>query len=267
MKLDEIKKIIETELTNQHFGVFNSVRNDSPHSTLVSFVPSNDLSKLIFFTPKNTRKFINSQIYNKVSLFVDTTTNSPEDIKNAITITGYGKSLIGTNLPKDEFEAYKQKYLKKNPHMEFFLQPNREMIVIDVDRYELVTNFQSVFDWILEPKLKNKLAIRQMQGDPVIGGETRGKILVIHSSEDLKFLDENYIVIAKELPEEFFKTAIIPKGILEMKGEPDSQTEQFAKKNNIPYVRYVTEPLEIFNSGDEITLDAHFGIIIQHKIK
>lgn len=264
MKIEELKNILEKELQKQHFGVFNSVRNDSPHSTLVCFAPTEDLNKLIFFTPKRTRKFINTQIFGKVSLFIDTSTNSPEDVRNAITIAAYGTIVEDRDIKNSDFENYKQIYLKKNPHMEFFLKSNIKVNIINVELFEVVYNFQTVVD--LDPDWpKNVMLIRQLQGTPIYEGEVRGKIIVIKSPNDINKIKNNDIIVCNTFTEKMSEIKANIQGIIEI--NKGNYSEIYAKDKKIPVVANISETINFFEDNDEMTIDGYLGIIIQHKIR
>ncbi|MCY3414414.1 MAG: hypothetical protein INQ03_22395 [Candidatus Heimdallarchaeota archaeon] len=255
--IEEVRTSIENELNIQHFGVLSSVRNDKPHQTLVCFAPVENMQRLVFFTPKNTRKFINAQIYEKVSMFLDTTTNSPDDVKNALTISANGIVLHEKEF-KDKRDNYKKAYLKKNPHMEFFLKENIEMVVIKVEYYELVKQFQTVLDLNVSKPSSYTLSIRQIQGEGTGYGEIRKNLKLLGDE-----LVEGDILVCEEFPDEYSGPELA--AIVQISKSEKART--YADQHQIPCVSGLEEGLELFSSGDNITVDGYLGMIILHKVK
>ncbi|MCY3414413.1 MAG: hypothetical protein INQ03_22390 [Candidatus Heimdallarchaeota archaeon] len=259
--IDDMVEILNTQLRERHFGVFISFRNNIPHPSLVAFTPVDDLQRLVFFTRKNTRKMINSLIHSKVSMYLDTITNVPEqDIKNAVTITAYGQVAEQSSF-MDNYDQYRKVFLEKNPHMSFYLNQDIEMIVINVDHYEVVKNFQKIIDLqVINKSQSFTLGIRQIISEGTSDGEARGKIVT-----SIKEISENSIIFIDKFPEDY--SGPVPAGIIEINGSDDSPGTIYAKNHNIPCVVKVEDAGDSIESGESVSINGYLGIIILHKIK
>ncbi len=250
MKMDEMKQLSEI-LKTKHFGVFTTIHNNSPHSTLVCFGVSEDLGELFFLTPTHTRKFVNLHLYQRVSLFVDNTSNQPDEIFSATTVSANGTVRLERDMTDEERKRYIDLYLKKNPHMEFFVKPSVSLVVIKVDRYEIVRNFQTVER--LAASKNYQLTIRQIQGQSISGGIGRGKLVAVNSEDDLNRLEEDSIALL----EENIVLKIKPKGIVSSK-----------KLDNVEQIPTVLlEDTSFLTEGMTVTVNGDLGIVTIHDIR
>ena len=265
MQLEEIKDIIQQTLQSQIYGVYNTIRNEQPHSALVGFAPTPDLSKIIILTPKNTRKYVNTQLYHKVTLFISTTTNDPKDLENAITISISGIAEVSDKLQQNQIAEYRKYYLEKNKHMNQLADSLNEMIVISVDKYELTKSFQkSVIQTNTD---MTTLGIRQLAGISLVNGIARGKVHKINSLSDLKQVHETSIVIVNNIVESDSLQDIKPKGLVIGNNTISKQLEDTLKANKIPTVLDIGKDIESIKSGVELTVNGSLGVIIFHEIK
>lgn len=141
-KIDRLKNIIRDINSKELFGVLATSVNDVPYTNLIAFILQEDLKKLFFATPRDTKKFKNITINEKVSFHIQNTKNSLEDIGNAIGITITGKA---SECSKNKSEEAMTSYLLKHPQMKKFIYSlNTALISIDIERYDVVENFQNV---------------------------------------------------------------------------------------------------------------------------
>jgi hypothetical protein len=255
MMKEEVITKLEELLNTQHFGVLSTLRHDSPHATLICFAPTPDLKRLIFFSPEQTRKAINTQIYQEVSLFVDNRKNRPEDLFEATTLAAYGRIIDVDDRLKEEYQSY---YLKKNPHMGFFLTPGVVMKIIDIDHFDLVSQFQTVLQ--AHPQSGSfEINVRQIQGKALQKGQVRGKFIAVGEISDDTDLSALIVQVAEdELDKVLGKN---PLGII----VPEETELQSLRGYDGPVVKY-NETIEI-EEGTHMTLDGYLGVIILHQIK
>jgi uncharacterized pyridoxamine 5'-phosphate oxidase family protein len=103
---------------------------DSSYSSLIAFAATDDLQKIVFATPKATRKFANIKHNPKVSLLIDNRSNNEKDFHDA-------------KAPR-ELESL---YVSKHPYLEDFLRsPSTAFIIISARSYYLVSRFQEVME-------------------------------------------------------------------------------------------------------------------------
>jgi len=116
---------------------------DGPHTSLVSYAFTSDRQGLLFATPKKSRKFLNIQKEPRVSLLVDTRTNTPKDYLGAEALSVFGHAYpLRKSKRRDEFEKI---FLKKHPRLAYFLKASSIVLVlVKVDRFSHVAQFQSV---------------------------------------------------------------------------------------------------------------------------
>jgi nitroimidazol reductase NimA-like FMN-containing flavoprotein (pyridoxamine 5'-phosphate oxidase superfamily) len=106
-------------------------------------MPWDDFKSLIFFTPSNTRKYSNLKRNPSVSVFVDSTKNSGQDIAEALGLNISGEA---EEIPESgESEKIRSDFIKRNPAMKEFVEsPSVAMFRIMVRTYFFVERFQQV---------------------------------------------------------------------------------------------------------------------------
>ncbi|UYP44481.1 hypothetical protein NEF87_000766 [Candidatus Lokiarchaeum ossiferum] len=262
-----IKEKIANLYADQRFGVFATVWKNQSHQTLVCFQVSEDLSTIIFGTPKNSRKFVNSRVHEKVSFFVDSANNDPKDLSQAMTLSAVGRAFIGDLLPKEKLDSLIQRFLKKHPYLEKFItSPSTDLVIIEIDHYQVVEDFQTVIDWKPSPSEK-PILYRQIKGNSVVKGLFRGKIATIASEKDLEqHLEDNAIFLQNEaLIEQIIKYKF--KGVICESDVSSKLLEEFCSNQKIPFVSNLNNLSQSIEDKDEITIDGYLGLIIIHKIR
>ena len=141
-KTNRLKNIIRNIGSEELFGVLATSTEDVPYTNLIAFILQDDLKKLFFATPRDTKKFKNLTINEKVSFHIQNTKNSLEDIGKAVGITITGKA---TECSKKHSEEVISLYLLKYPQIkEFIYSLNTAFISVDIERYDVVERFQNV---------------------------------------------------------------------------------------------------------------------------
>ena len=141
-KTYRIKKTIRDVAAGELFGVLATEKNGTPYTTLVAFVLQDDLKRLFFATPRDTKKFKHLTVNERVSFLIHNSTNSPEDIGSALSITITGRA---AELSKGVSRESVASYLGKHTQMrDFLFSPNTAFISIDIERYDMVERFQNV---------------------------------------------------------------------------------------------------------------------------
>ncbi len=141
-KADRVRDVIRDIAARQLFGVLATESEGIPYTTLVAFALQDDLKKLLFATPRDTKKFRHITDNERVSFHINNSSNSPEDIGRATGITLTGRAYESS---KKHSESAVALYLSKHPQMwEFLNSPNTAFISVDVERYDVVERFQNV---------------------------------------------------------------------------------------------------------------------------
>lgn len=136
-------------LESRRFAVLSTHDAGQPYATLVGFAASDDLSQIVFATPKTTRKFRNLTADPRVALLVSSSENKAADVYDATAVTATGTAV---ELAADEAPAVRRRYLTKHPYMrDFIAAPTTALIGVAVDCYYLVSRFQEVMELHIRP--------------------------------------------------------------------------------------------------------------------
>jgi general stress protein 26 len=141
MKDNQLLRDIKDLLNIQRFCVVATTFEGHPYMNLVSYANTDDLHTILFATLRNTRKYKNIILDPRTSILVDNRKNSPNDLKEAVTVTALGKS------KEVDFDKEKKigAYLNRHPYMrEFISNPNCALIEVNVEKYIYVSKFQDV---------------------------------------------------------------------------------------------------------------------------
>jgi nitroimidazol reductase NimA-like FMN-containing flavoprotein (pyridoxamine 5'-phosphate oxidase superfamily) len=136
----EIKDILDS----QRLAVMATERDGHPYSSLMAFAHTADLTTIVVATGRSTRKHMNLLGESRVSLLIDTRTNSESDFHAAAAVTVIGNA---SEIEDGEREKYSELYLSRHPYLNSFLQsPTTAMFKIHVRHYLIVNRFQHVME-------------------------------------------------------------------------------------------------------------------------
>ena len=130
----------------QPFGVLATDDNGKPYTSLISFAITPDMKRVIFATPKDTRKYKNILNTKEVAILIDNRSNTRKNLMatEAITIIGTARH-IRRGKTRDELAAL---YLRKHPDLEKFIQSDTSaLIVVEATRCIHVGKFQTISVW------------------------------------------------------------------------------------------------------------------------
>lgn len=138
-------------LDSQLLAALSSQRNGQPYTNLISFVPADDLTTILFATPKATRKFNNIMGDSRVSLLIDNRSNREIDFHEAAAVTVIGKA---QETVPEERDPYMSVFLDRHPYLKKFVEsPTTALMKITASHYILVTRFQKVLELHLTDEL------------------------------------------------------------------------------------------------------------------
>jgi nitroimidazol reductase NimA-like FMN-containing flavoprotein (pyridoxamine 5'-phosphate oxidase superfamily) len=130
----------------QPHAVLATESQGQPYTSLIAYALTPDASGILFITPKSTRKHKNILKYKKVSLLLDTRTNTPEDYMAAESIT-----ILGKARPVRKGVQWKRLssiFIKKHPKLrKVTASPEIALIIVEMTTCIHVTQFQSVTIW------------------------------------------------------------------------------------------------------------------------
>lgn len=143
---EQLQREIAELLLSQKLAVLASQSFEgSAYASLIAFTATDDLQKIVFATPKATRKFANIKHNPKVSLLIDNRSNNEKDFHDAkaVTVLGTVERIDPETSPR-ELESL---YVSKHPYLEDFLRsPSTAFIIISARSYYLVNRFQEVME-------------------------------------------------------------------------------------------------------------------------
>ncbi len=144
----EARRVLRKLLAEERLGVLSTHHDGAPYASLVAFVASEDLRRILFATPRATRKFANIEADPRVAMLIDNERNVPVDFEDAAAATAVGEAVefIG-----DEREEAAERFGRVHPHLRDFVRsPSTAVLCIHVDTYYVVRRFQHVTELHLQ---------------------------------------------------------------------------------------------------------------------
>ena len=138
----EVTTILRDILGSQFFMALATQGNGTLHASLLAFAVSGDLRRIVFATPRTSRKFSNIRANGTIALLIDNRTNDPADLRAAVSITVHGLAREATGT---ERERLLELYIRRHPGLAGFAHGDgTALICVDVVEYDIVSNFQNV---------------------------------------------------------------------------------------------------------------------------
>ncbi|MDX9802189.1 MAG: pyridoxamine 5'-phosphate oxidase family protein [Spirochaetia bacterium] len=139
---NSIKELLDSE----SFAVLSTQGEGQPYSSLISFACTDDLKKLVFATPSDTRKFSLITQSGRVSILIDNRSEGHESLNRLCAVTVTGRASVVKD--KSEAEKWKKSLIKAHPYLEAFVKAGSSaVILVDAERYFFVKRFQEVIEW------------------------------------------------------------------------------------------------------------------------
>ena len=114
----ENTELVRKILASQYLAVLASAKNNRPYTSLVAFASTEDLKSIFFVTGRYTRKYLNIEANENVSLLIDSRSSYPSDLSVAIALTVIGKV---EEVEETGRAGYVAIYLLKHPGLEHFV--------------------------------------------------------------------------------------------------------------------------------------------------
>ena len=143
MKADAaLKAVAKGRLEGQKFGVLATRSGEAPYLSLVAFAAAPDISRVYFATARATSKFANLKADGRVTVLVDSRSNSESDLENAAALSIFGEA---REVGEDAREGGLTLFLAKHPSLEKFARsPQTAFFEVRVQKYILVRRFGQV---------------------------------------------------------------------------------------------------------------------------
>ena len=137
----ELSDLIKRVLASQRFAVLATQLEGQPYGNLIAFAEADKLKSLLFVTSRDTRKYSNTLVSKKVAVLIDSRTNQPLDLNNAVAITALGTIEEASTVNQGYLSDI---YLSKHPQLKDFLyKPSNALMKVSVIDY-IVATFESV---------------------------------------------------------------------------------------------------------------------------
>lgn len=131
----------------QLHAVLATDMDGQPYTSLVAYALIPEMKGIIFTTPKSTRKYRNILRNSRVSLLIDTRSNTRKDYMSAESLTILGNASPLRKKCK-QWLLYSDIFLKKHPKLgEIIHSSETALILVEIVRCLHVTKFQSVSVW------------------------------------------------------------------------------------------------------------------------
>ncbi len=143
MNEHELRTRIKALLYSQLYGVLSSQGEGGlPHASIIAFASADDLSSIVFATPRNTRKYSYMLARDRVAFFIDDRRARKEEIMDVSGLEAQGRV---RELLDKEREDYRAVFLARQPDMASFVDaPGSALMLLDIERYDMVDHFQHV---------------------------------------------------------------------------------------------------------------------------
>lgn len=138
-----LKANIMDIINNEQFCVLASVSDNQCHTSLISFVASEDLSKIVFATPIKTKKYNYIKDNTAVSLLFDNRSKGISNINDLVALNVIGNAKILKD--SQDIDLWSKLLIEKHQYLKDFIMANTSaLILIEVEKYSYVTSFQKV---------------------------------------------------------------------------------------------------------------------------
>jgi nitroimidazol reductase NimA-like FMN-containing flavoprotein (pyridoxamine 5'-phosphate oxidase superfamily) len=118
-----------------------------PYASMISYALIPDKKGIVFVTPQKTQKYKNILKNNRVSILIDTRSNTEKDYMSAESLT-----ILGNAMPVRKGEKWSKLtgiLIRKHPKLtEIIHSPETKLIFVKITRCIHVNRFQTVSEWI-----------------------------------------------------------------------------------------------------------------------
>jgi nitroimidazol reductase NimA-like FMN-containing flavoprotein (pyridoxamine 5'-phosphate oxidase superfamily) len=132
----------------QRHAVLATVSDGQPYTSLVAFAMTADMTRVVFATPRNTAKYRNILVNNRVALLIDTRSSSDAAYmkSEAVTIIGTAKP-VRRGRRREELSGI---LIRKHPALSRFVRATTTaVIVVEAERCLHTGSFQEVSEWLI----------------------------------------------------------------------------------------------------------------------
>ena len=140
--VDGIRSLAEA----QPYGVLCTQTEGQPYGSLVALAFTDDLTRVVFSTPKATRKYNNLTECDRVAVVVNNLDKFPDELMkvSAFTLTGKAHETAS----EEERKKWSSLLAKRHPELRSFIEsPTTAVFSVKILRFFFVSTFQKVAQW------------------------------------------------------------------------------------------------------------------------
>lgn len=143
--VDVLQRLIVLNRRERH-SVLATDSGGQPYTSLVAYALTPDARGLLFATPKKTTKYRNILRNRRVSLMIDTRSNSPRGYLESEALTVIGEARVLRKGAKQQ--AMADLFIRKHPRLrEFVRAGSTALILVSINRIMHAGRFQTVTEW------------------------------------------------------------------------------------------------------------------------
>lgn len=133
----------------QPHAVLATDSDGQPYTSIISYTLTPDMRGVLFTTPKSTRKYRNILKNKRVSLLIDSRTNTAQDYMGAEAVTILGNAYQVRKGKR--WTELVEIFLKKHPGLREIIESSETaLVLIEITKCIHVTKFQSVSVWDMQ---------------------------------------------------------------------------------------------------------------------
>ena len=139
--LRTVESRIRRLVKDQLYGVLCTQSDGQPYGSMVAFAFTEDLRRVVFGTPKATKKYEILSACRNVALLVNNMNRHPDDLMNVEAFTATGRAReIGQSEAESRWAGL---LATRHPNLEaFFSSPSTALFNVEIARFFFVRSFQ-----------------------------------------------------------------------------------------------------------------------------
>lgn len=132
---------------DQLYAVLATASGRQPYTSMIAYALTPDNKGIVFATPRETRKYKNILKNSRVSLLIDTRSNTEKDYMSAESLTVSGNAMPVRKSRK--WLELARILMRKHPNLGKIIRSSEtKLIFVNITRCIHVTKFQTVSEWI-----------------------------------------------------------------------------------------------------------------------
>ena len=145
--LTNMLKKIKALILRKDSCVLATTDGETPHCSLMAYVPDDSGERLFLITSSASRKYQNIRRHPRVSLLIDTRGEQQRGLTQALTVTGTCDFLQDDA----EIERVKAAFVQHHPHLDSFIRKDDMTVVcVQVDFFLLLDGPERAYHEILD---------------------------------------------------------------------------------------------------------------------